>query len=64
GYMSAIADAIINGGDGKWSWPPAVNKGAQRVIRDLLRTKPEFRRLLTGLFSLLTGRVLRLTWIE
>lgn len=29
GYMSAIADAIINGGDGKWSWATGSFPGGQ-----------------------------------
>ena len=35
GYMSAIADAIINGGDGKWTWATASFPGGQPFVPGL-----------------------------
>ncbi|MDH6283232.1 hypothetical protein [Prescottella agglutinans] len=35
GYMSAIADAIINGGDGKWSWATGSFPGGQPWVPGL-----------------------------
>ncbi|WP_458681955.1 tape measure protein [Prescottella equi] len=35
GYMSAIADAIINGGDGKWTWATGSFPGGQPWVPGL-----------------------------
>ncbi|ORL15413.1 hypothetical protein A6I85_05925 [Prescottella equi] len=35
GYMSAIADAILNGGDGKWSWATGSFPGGQPWVPGL-----------------------------